>query len=94
MEVGICALQPDDLLDPNTATGSSNNRVNYATESSQQEQQFQHKKYELFLERFLDIQVGKLLDNFVLSQHHSIVGLSRLEINHMTDDEVYPKENN
>lgn len=92
LKEGICALQPDDLFDPNTVTGCRYYRVNNTAESSKQEQHFKHEKYELFFERFLDIQVRKLFDDFILGQHHGIVGLSRLEVDHMADDEVYPEE--
>lgn len=93
LKVGICALQSDDLLDPDTIICCCNDRVNNTAESSKQKQHFQHEKYELLLERFLDIQVWKLLDNFILGKHHSIVGFPGLEISHMSDDEVYPEEN-
>lgn len=40
LKESICALQPDDLLDPNTVTGCRDYRVNNTAESSKQKHHF------------------------------------------------------
>lgn len=93
LKVSIGALQSYDLLDPDTIAGCRDYRVNNAAKGTKQQQHFQHKNDELLLERFLDIQIGKLLNDLILGQHHRIVCLPRLDVDHMADDEVYPEEN-
>lgn len=92
LEVGVCAFDFGDLLDPDAFVGEDGDGIDYAGCYAREEKELDGEDQALFFVGFADVDVGHLFGDLLVLEHEGVVGASGFELDDVPDDEKEAEE--